>query len=64
MVTSSAVVGSSQIRILGLQRHGDHRALAHAAGKLVRVLLKALFRVRDAHIPQVFQRFFLGGSTL
>ena len=45
-------------------RNGNDHALAHTAGELVRVLLEPLFRVRDAHIPQVFQRFFLGGSTL
>ena len=45
-------------------RNGNDHTLAHATGELVRVLLKALFRVRDAHIPQVFQRFFLGGSAL
>ena len=38
MVTSSAVVGSSAIRMSGLhdERHRDHRALAHAARELVR----------------------------
>ena len=35
MVTSSAVVGSSAIRTLGIagERHGDHGALAHAAAR-------------------------------
>jgi hypothetical protein len=39
MVTSSAVVGSSAISRSGLvgERHGDHHALALAAGELMRV---------------------------
>ena len=43
MVTSSAVVGSSAISSFGLQRqrHGDHHALAHAAGELVRIVVQA-----------------------
>ena len=42
MVTSRAVVGSSAIssRLAG-QRHGDHHALAHAAGQLVRIFASA-----------------------
>ena len=44
--------------------NGDHHPLAHPAGELVRVLLKALFRLRDAHIPQVSQRLFPCGSAL
>ena len=48
MVTSSAVVGSSAISSLRRagQRHGDHRALAHAAGELVRIVAQ-----RDARHP-------------
>ena len=48
MVTSSAVVGSSAISSCGRagERHGDHDALAHAAGKLVRILVDALLRAR------------------
>ncbi len=50
MVTSSAVVGSSAMMQLGVagQRHGDHHALAHAAGQLVRVLLQPPLRLGDA----------------
>ena len=46
MVTSSAVVGSSAIRSVGLagQRHGDHHALAHAAGELVRIVVERASR--------------------
>ena len=49
-VTSSAVVGSSAIRMSGLcsERHRDHRALAHAARVLVRIVAEALLRLRDA----------------
>ncbi len=48
MVTSSAVVGSSAIsrlRIAG-DGHGDHDALAHAAGQLVREGVEAASRLR------------------
>ena len=50
IVTSSAVVGSSAIRIRGRfgERHRDHRALAHAARELVRVAVHPLGRVGDA----------------
>ncbi len=34
------------------QRHGNHRALAHAAGILVRVLPGALLGVGDVHLPK------------
>ena len=48
-MTSSAVVGSSAISSAGCRhRHGDHRALAHAAGELVREVVEALPRHRDA----------------
>ena len=49
-VTSSAVVGSSAIsssRVVD-QRHRDHRALPHAAGELVRVVVDPLAGLRDA----------------
>ena len=41
IVTSSAVVGSSAISSFGShgERHRDHRALPHAAGELVRIVL-------------------------
>ena len=54
MVTSSAVVGSSAISSFGLQdeRHRDHHALAHAAGELVRIVVHAALRRRDADQPQ------------
>ena len=43
------LVGDQQLRVAA-QRHGDHRALAHAAGKLVRILLGALLRVGDVDL--------------
>ena len=49
-MTSSAVVGSSamiSLRLAG-QRDGDHDALAHAAGKLMRILLQPALRIGDA----------------
>ena len=49
MVTSSAVVGSSAISSLRAagERHGDHHALAHAAGQLVRIVVDAALRRRE-----------------
>ena len=49
IVTSSAVVGSSAIRSDGelAIAHRDHRALAHAARELVRILRVARLRIRD-----------------
>ncbi|MFQ7288196.1 MAG: hypothetical protein ACLRPV_04430 [Lacrimispora saccharolytica] len=45
MVTSNAVVGSSQISIFGSQAKGDgdHYSLAHTAGKLMGILLLTRF---------------------
>ena len=53
-VTSSAVVGSSAISSDGIagERHGDHRALAHAARELVRIVVDAPARVRDADLGE------------
>ena len=48
------LVGDDHGGIAG-QRHRDHDALAHAAGKRMRVLPDALFRVGDAHLAQHFQ---------
>ena len=42
------LVGNEDIRFAG-QRHDDHHPLTHAAGKLVWILLQALFRFVDAH---------------
>ena len=41
------LVGDQHLGVVG-DRHRDHHALAHAAGELVRVLLGALVRLRDA----------------
>jgi hypothetical protein len=54
IVTSRAVVGSSankELRIAG-ERHRDHHALAHAAGELMRIGLKAPRRVGDPDEPE------------
>ena len=58
MVTSSAVVGSSAMISLGLQASadGDHHPLAHAAGKLMRILLQAALGVGDADQFQQLER--------
>ena len=54
IVTSSAVVGSSAIRIFGIagQRRRDHRALAHAAGELVRIAVVLARRIRKADLRE------------
>jgi hypothetical protein len=52
-------VGDQQLRLAG-QRHGDHHALAHAAGQLVRVFVEALLGRRDAHLPQHLDGAFPG----
>ena len=49
------LVGNEDIRFAG-QRHGDHHSLTHAAGKLVGILLQALFRFVDAHQRQQLRR--------
>ena len=41
------LVGDQQARVVD-QAHRDHRALAHAAGELVRVVVDAAVRLRDA----------------
>ena len=53
-VTSSDVVGSSAMSRSGFieERHGDGDPLAHPAGELVRVVVDALLRVRDADPAQ------------
>ena len=41
-------VGNEKLRAAG-ERHGDHDALAHAPGELMRVALRDARRIRDAH---------------
>ena len=48
---SRRLVGDQQLRLAG-QRHRDHRALAHAARELVRVVLETGLRARDADTVQ------------
>ena len=48
-------IGNQDVRLTG-QRHGDHHPLAHAAGKLVGILLQPLFRLVHAHQLEHFQR--------
>src|SRR5262249_17567388 len=45
------LVRDQEIRAAG-QRHGDHHALPHAAGQLVRILLHPALGVRDVHEAQ------------
>ena len=53
------LVGDQHFRIAG-ERHGDHGALAHAAGQLVRIFLGALLRLGDARQPQHLDRLVPG----
>ena len=55
------LVGDQHFR-LGGQRHGDHGALAHAAGKPVGMVVKAHARRIDAHLFQPVQRLVPGLS--
>ena len=61
-VTSSAEVGSSAIRRSGSadQHHGDHHALAHAAGELVRIEAKTRSGSRMLHRFEHRERALLG----
>ncbi len=45
------LVGDQQ-RGVADQRHGDHRALAHTAGELVRIVVHPQIGLRDAHLGQ------------
>ena len=53
-VTSSAVVGSSAIKQIGLvgERHGDHDALALAAGQLMRIAAEPALRIGNADLAR------------
>ena len=57
------LVADQDLRVAGYRDGNDH-ALAHTAGELMRVLVKTLLGVGDAHIPQVFQRLLFGGLAL
>ena len=46
------------------QRNGNDHPLPHSAGEFVGVLLVPQRGVRDAHVPQVFQRLFPRSSAL
>ena len=48
------LVGDQDFRAVG-QRHGDHDALALAAGELVRIGIEPLLRTRNAHERQQLQ---------
>ena len=60
------LVGDQQLRLVG-QRHGDHHALALAAGEFVGICAEAAFGVLQADQPQQFQGALaglLGGKPL
>ena len=49
------LVGDQEFRLVG-QSHGDHDALALAAGELVRIGIEPLLRIADADLVEQFQR--------
>ena len=53
------LVRDQQPRVAG-QRHGDHHALAHPAGKAVRIVVEPRLGRRDAHLFQQADGFRLG----
>ena len=55
------LVGDEQRRAAG-ERHGDHHALAHAAGHLVRIVVDAPLGIGDADQPEELGR--LGARRL
>ena len=61
------LVGDQELRIAG-EREGDHDALAHAAGHLVRIVVEAPFRSRDLdevqHPPRLPARLGAGGRLV
>ena len=63
----SGLVGNQDVGIAG-ESHGDHDALAHAAGELVRILVHALLGLRDAHeveqLSGAFERLLLGVAAV
>jgi hypothetical protein len=61
------LVGDQHLRI-ARQGHRNHHALAHPAGKLVRIVVDALFRRRDAnlleHLDGLFARIGTGETQV
>ncbi len=57
------LVGDQQIRPAG-ERNGDHHALAHAAGELVRVVFTPPLGRRNAHTRQHLDRSWLASRQL
>ena len=53
------LVGDEQLR-RARQRHGDHHALAHSAGELVRVIVEPVGGLRDADHAQQFDGALAG----
>ena len=53
------LIGNQDGRVTG-KRHGDHHALAHAAGQLVGIVVDDLFGRGDAHLFEHFNALFAG----
>ena len=66
MVTSSAVVGSSAIKQVGLvgESHGDHDALALAARQLVGIGAETLLRLAHADLEQKLEHALAGARFI
>ena len=56
-------IGNQQVRLPG-QGDGDHHALFHAAGQLMRIFPAAACDIRDANGIQQFQYPVPGGPAL
>ena len=54
------LIGDQELRVAA-QAHGDHHALAHAAGELVRVVVEPIRCTGDADQFKQFDRAFAGG---
>jgi hypothetical protein len=53
------LIGDQELRTTG-DRHGDHHALAHATGHLMRVVVKPALGVGNPHLPQELDRAVAG----
>ena len=57
------LVGDQQLRVAG-ERDGDHHALAHAAGELVRIVVEASCSVRNTDLLEELDRALARGVLL
>src|SRR5208282_2805871 len=57
--SGGGLVGDEQLRAVD-DGHGDHDALAHASGELVRIAAGALLRIGDGNVAHAFDRLTPG----